>query len=352
MRSSKLSWIIPFLIITAVTGLIFRMQMAGVKLDFLQDLDLRRAHSHLGYYGVLFPMAWMALASAKWNVPLNRSFVFYSLIVIASFIGFLWKGYGLLSIVASTIVLVIWIIFVWQNRIYINFLKGSWIHSIPISIILSACLIPIVAVKSGDGSGVARNIAETFLALLMFGVFVPSILHRGITSSPSSKMWTLACITASIDISNLFETWVFGIGTVFLGFLLIQALFVEFFQKAKKIPLRLLLYWAGFSISLILVGLRIFPQTHMTAIAGIHFLILGPILLSFFKIHLNRKFPLLLQIGYELSLVIMVGAIALPTWRPELYIILQKIAGYSGASLIFFLLSFFISSVFFRPRAV
>lgn len=329
-----------FLAVTAITGLIFRMQMAGVKLDLLQDLDLRRAHSHLGYYGVLFPMAWLALVSAKWQVPLYRGFVFYSLIVIASFVGFLWEGYGLLSIVTSTIVLAIWIIFVWQNRTFINFTKGNWLHSIPISIILSAGLIPIVALKSGDGSGVARNIAETFLALLMFGVFVPSILHRGITSPPSAKAWTLACVMTSIDISNLYETWIFGLGTVFLGYLLFQTLVIEF--SNKKIPLRLLLYWVGFSISVILIGLRIIPQTHMTAIAGIHFLILGPILLSFFKLHLNKKFPMIIDVGYELSLLIMVAAIALPTWSPELYMTLQKIAGYSGASVIFFLMCFFV----------
>lgn len=339
MGSSKLFWIITFLLITVVTGLIFRMQMAGVSLNFLKDLDLRRAHSHLGYYGVLFPIAWLALSGAKWSVPLNRSFIFYSFIVVLSYIGFLYEGYGLLAIVTSTVVLAIWIIFVWQNRIFINFTKGNWLHSIPISILLSACLIPIVAITSGNGSGIARNIAETFLAILMFGVFVPSILHRGITSPPSSWKWTLACVIASIDISNLYETWVFGIGTVFLGYLLLQALVIEFFSK--NIPVRLLLYWVGFSLSVILIGLRIIPQTHMTAIAGIHFLILGPILLSFFKLHLNKKPPMIIEVGYELSLLIMVAAIALPTWIPELYMTFQKIAGYSGASIIIFLMCFF-----------
>jgi len=52
-----------FLLATMAIGLLLRWQMAGLG-EFAGSPHLRRTHSHIGFYGFLFPALWLSMADS------------------------------------------------------------------------------------------------------------------------------------------------------------------------------------------------------------------------------------------------------------------------------------------------
>lgn len=161
--------------VTVLLGLLLRWQFAGVGVDSLSRLDLRRAHSHLAFYGILFPLIWwLGVGRRKF---LERRFVLpiYMIANVASVIGFLLQGYGLVSITASTVVLVVWLLFAFD---LLTSPESNWERAIPIHVLLSSVAILLVAINARTNPVLSSQIARAFLCLLMFGILIPSVLSR------------------------------------------------------------------------------------------------------------------------------------------------------------------------------
>ena len=89
---------------TLTLGVGLRWALAGVPLLPGGFVELRHAHSHLGYYGVLFPLMWWAWRRLGQRAPGLPLLGLYAVGVVMSAVGFAREGYGRPAIIGSTIV--------------------------------------------------------------------------------------------------------------------------------------------------------------------------------------------------------------------------------------------------------
>ena len=66
-----------FLIATFALGVAMRWLLAGVAWPVANFSDWRHAHSHTGFFGVLFPLAWVAADRSGMWTPGPRQIRFY-----------------------------------------------------------------------------------------------------------------------------------------------------------------------------------------------------------------------------------------------------------------------------------
>lgn len=331
------SWLSLFVIITGLLGLLLRWQLTGYGTATLMEWDLRRAHSHLGFYGVLFPVAWSIYGARKLWAPKGKLLLTYLLLCLLSVFAFLLQGYGFLAIASSTGVLIVWILFGWRNQSIRALFQKDWTAPASFSIYLSAILIPLVAVITKRDTSLANQIARFFLSLLIFGVFIPVTLRSLKGRAPHAGLWFLTSILGASFLTFPESPRVLGLALAWLGFEIARSIL-----QRNPLPhpntvqdLRLRMMWFVLATGFVAVGTNLFPPNYVQAIAGIHFLFLGPVLLSYLLIEREKRPPEWLRVLYEMSLLVMVSAIALqalfPSWTP----ILQKSAAGSGT--VFFL---------------
>lgn len=323
-------WFCFFLLATIGVGLLLRWEMAGASFPWIQNLDLRRAHSHLGFYGVLFPATWIYWNGRKKWVPHGLSLFAYMLLVVTSTLAFLWQGYGLISIAASTGILAIWLSFAWKNRPGRRILQADWSATASLAIVGAAVMIPFVAKTTHHDPALANQLAHAFLTLLLFGAFVPAMLEALGIKAPRAWTWLLATGFSAAYLTELSTHPVFGLGLLFLAASLLRGLFAHGFTRHRG----LMTLWALFAASLGSVGLGLFPYSHFEAIAGIHFLVLGPLLMTFATVRLRVRPRAWLEFSYQASLLTMVSAILLQGWLSSAFMQMQKLAAVSGSALV------------------
>lgn len=338
---------ILFLLGTAVCGLILRLQMAGVDFGAAASLDWRRAHSHLGYYGFLFPAAWLCWAAAGRWAPVGKWFGFYAVLVVASFAGFLAQGYGLLATVSSSLVLAVWLCFAWKNRAIPGIRRGSLLNAVPLNVLFAACCIPVIALVSSRSPAHLIPVVRMFMTILMLGVFVPSILSAFALRSTVPILWVILPLLSAVDAAGFSPGAVPRAGTIGYGVLLaISVLGVP--RPSSALPFWLAGHWLFLAGGLVLHGLGFFPKSQPVVIAGLHFLVLGPILLSLTHARLRLAIPTPLHFFYQGSLTVMAGAIILQQWYPADIGLLQRVAAGSGAAVV---LGLALMMSLFRNRA-
>lgn len=327
-----------FLFGTVLTGLAFRSRLAGFGGWPIDRLDLYRAHTHLAYYGVLFPLAAIASKAAGWWVPSTRMFALYAAATALGFAGFLREGYGPLAIATSTVVLAFWIAFAVKNRVFPIGIRDRWMRAAPLSVLISAALIPAVAVLARRDPAASAQTAKVFLALLMFGVFVPAIRDRGSSFAPPAWAWFPASVLSALHAAGWSAA---GAGPVALGALLLRSLAretrAEGGVRADRGGRELSALWAIFALSMILTGLGVLPSSRFLSIAGLHYLILGPLLLEFLRRHADLRISGRVRAPYLATLAVMCAAILLPVPFPSRMLLWQRAAAASGAVLIFLL---------------
>ncbi len=322
--------------LTLLSGLLLRMRLGVLLGGFAGGLDLHRAHSHLGYYGVLFPITWAALRFRGGWVPGKKSLFWYFAFCFLSFVGFLREGYGFLAIASSTGILFFWILFAGKNIFRRKTAADGWLAAVPYAVLISSALIPFVAVLTPKDPATAKALANLFLALLMFGVFIPAVLTPRLVRRPSAWLWLPLSLAAAADTSG-FEIGRFtGWGCIVWG-----AGFSWFLFSTLRISARrrdpILLAWTTVAVSTILLGLGLFPRSHAASVAGIHFIVLGPVLLGFFENGWRWKLSRSFQIPYFGFLIAMAAAILGTGIAPSWMLFFHRIAGATGAILIFLL---------------
>lgn len=286
---------------TLALGLSLRWALAGAALPWGQFGPLRSAHTHLGYYGVLFPLIWAAWARVGAPAPGPRLVAAYGLAVGVATWGFAREGYALTSIVASTAVLAAW---VWTaTPLWARLLRRDWLAAAAPCVWASALAIPGVAVLSARGDARAPELVQAFLTWLLLGVAAPAALASLRAPAPPGPALTLAALGAGLAI---------GPAPHPLSQLALALLGGIFLLAARRLEPLLAVAWAGLGGALFLMGAGLLVETHGLAVAGLHYAVLGPVLLSLaWPAAWRGARPVVFGL-----LLVFCGAIALPGWVP------------------------------------
>lgn len=306
-RGERFLWLAGIaLLVQVILGAALRGVMAGVELPVGHFPHTRHAHSHLGYYGLLFPLLWWAWARAGLRVPGPVGTAVYGVATLAATIGFAQAGYGLLAIAASTVVLGFWLHSAWSARSHLLQRQGWWGPAGP-SILLSSLAIPGVAVTLSRDPALARELVQGFLTLLLFGAVVPAALASVRVPPPLAPLWTLGALGTALVLGP-WPALPSRLAALLLVGLLLQA--------AWRAPLSLdrRLLWAGVALALAAIVVGLLPESHPVAIGGLHFAILGPVLLDLASGSLAR--PLVARTAPRLAYLAALGVLTVATMWP------------------------------------
>ena len=291
------------LLITLLLGAYLRWYLASVAPLFGSWGNLRNTHIHLGYYGVIFPMMWLSWRTAGATILGKYALWLYSISVVSASLGFLFTGYGIVAIIGSTGVLIIWLISAfnlqrWTGR------SQSWLKGVPIAILLGALCIPAIAVTGGA----ERNQwLRTFLTLLLLGGAVPTAcLLDGLRRPKGSGLWLAFTILAAIAVGPL-DSSVLQLAFAGMGLILLFSTPKEFTPNAVM--------WQITGLSLIIIGVS--ELNHFISIAGTHYMLLGPVLIAMTRPAFKGE-PSWLEWWYLGALLLFTAAMAVPAVLPSL----------------------------------
>ncbi len=285
-------------------GLILRLQYSGFFTD-LMFLDFRRAHSHLGFFGFLFPMIWHHFEKSKVWICGQRLKIFYCLLLVLSTVGFLVSGYGILAHISSALVLVVWLFF--AVSIYSK-VKGL-AKSIPISIIMAALSIVCLVVLSRlDQNITPLQLVRVFLTILLFGVFGAFVIEKLSARPLPFFLWVVSVLGTGLFLSQTYLSHFFSLFPIILGMCILYALLKRRYSLVLKTD-RIRIYYIILGFAFMLTSLELIPNNHFTAVSGIHyfmFLVLTNLFFDF-KSHLYN-------IIFEVASLLMSLFIFLPNF--------------------------------------
>lgn len=317
------------LLITMLLGLLLRLSFAGFPVKALGSLDLRQAHSHLGYYGFLFPMIWSWLQGRGLWIPEKKWAYAYISVVFLSTISFLLYGYSPSSHGLSGLVLAVWLVFAFKNYKVHSPLSRDWLGSVPLSITFAAVAVFSVAVVTVIGfENTGEKLVRSFLTILAYGVFLPIVLDRKALLPFPVWVWFLSILGLAGFVTDLVAPIYFLWAPLLVSFLLLYVLLKSWSRPQNILEFRFYFYMVSLALGLIFFGLGWLPNTHFVAIAGLHFLILGPLLGLF--ISFRQVFFYLI---YDVFVLLMVLFLILMWLVPESILTWQLMAAFSGVPL-------------------
>ncbi len=332
--------VIALLLTTMTLGVLLRSQLAGVG-SFGVFAYLRHAHSHLGYYGVLFPALWSVWSLTRGGRALSaRTLALYGFGSAAAAVGFATAGYGAIAIPASTIVGAIWLWSAWRNRALASperLWRRDWLAGSPIAVFLACCFIPFIAITTKSDPLLAQSIVRTFLGVLLFGAIVPAALASLEVPAPRALPYLLCALVAAVAAGTNPHP-LLGIALVAVAYFIARAVSANIAPSDGEPPavwlrrISLRGVWLAFAIGTAALGARLVPHGHATAVAALHFVVLGPLLCTFAW----RRWPALplpLVGLHLLASVVMVLAIYLGNY-PTLDLPLAAISALSGGSIL------------------
>ncbi len=245
--------------------------------------NLRHAHSHLGYFGLLFPLSWLAWKAAGASTPRANVLWLYTVFNLVSFLGFVRAGYGAVAIVGSTVVAGVW---VWSIGPLLPRMRRSRdpLAVVPLGVVLSLACVPPIALTLRTHPEMAQGLVSTFLSGLLFLVVLPSTLAAArISPGP----WPLLLISG-------------GLGALALGVLpgvptrlglLAYAGLISAPTLSRRLRPHARIVWLPVAAGLVGLALGLLPNSRSVALGAIHFLILGPVLATLAPHWLPRELP-------------------------------------------------------------
>lgn len=268
---------------TVGLGVWLRWALAGAVDLPVPFGHLRHAHSHLGYYGLLFPLAWLGWKAAGAAIPGRRSLSLYAASTAAAFGGFALAGYGPVAIAASTVIAAIWL-----YSVAPLVRRMARVHdplgAVPLGLVASLACVPPIALNLRSDPALAAGFVSTFLSGLLFVVIIPSTLAaRRISPGP----WPLLLVSGGLGAAAL------GVApslparaglVVYAGLLLVPAF-------ARRLAPHARYAWLPVTAGLLAMAVELLPNTRPVALGAIHFLILGPILATLAPLWMRRPPP-------------------------------------------------------------
>ncbi|NOY27630.1 MAG: hypothetical protein GXP62_17330 [Oligoflexia bacterium] len=237
-------------------------------------------------------------------------------------VGFAREGYGLTAIVCSTVVLFVWLGSAWRAAPFLV-QPRSWFGPAAPAIVGSAVAIPMVAVFFQRDPTLSAELVQLFLTLLLFGVIVPAALSHRQAAAPLSPLWTVSIFGAALALGP-WPAWPALAATALLG---VQIAWAGWHSDS---PWDLRLLWVGLGAGLVLIGSGLLAESHAVAIAGLHYAILGPVLVSLGR-PLCPRGPRWLCLFYDGLVGLLTAAVLLPLWLP--YAAWPVVAAVAGATI-------------------
>ncbi|MGF1512037.1 MAG: hypothetical protein ACFB9M_21305 [Myxococcota bacterium] len=276
----------------------------------------RHAHSHLGYYGVLFPLAWAAWRRCGISIPSPHLLAAYFLATFIAAVGFVRAGYGPEAIAASTLIAAIWLISAWPLRRRLLTRDDPLALILPGVVLAEACVPPIALLLRRDPD-LARAFVSTFLALLLLVVVVPSALAaQQVRCGP----WPLLLMSSTSAAAAL-GIWPHPVARFGMGlFGLTLGISVV---RGPRIDLALRLAWAAVALGLIALAAGLLPNRRPVIIGAIHFVILAPVLQSLMPLILRHAPSTTGWLLHHAAVALMSGALVAqglgrPSWTSTL----------------------------------
>ncbi len=270
---------------TLALGLWLRWFLAGVGVALPSGAafaHLRHAHSHLGYYAVLLPLAWMAWRAEGGDALRAREGWLYALATVVATIGFAMAGYGLLGIVGSTIVGALWLV---AGVRVARGTRGSddpMVAVLPGTVLALSC-IPIIATSLRSDPPLAAAAVQSFLSALLFLVVAPAAL----TALGLRQRWAWGTVVTGAGAAFALGLWPSVWTRIALG---VHAL--TWLVAARRLPqVHHGVVWGAAALGLLLVAVGAVPLVHDSAIAAVHFLVLGPLLSALVARNLAAGLP-------------------------------------------------------------
>ncbi|MCB9602477.1 MAG: hypothetical protein H6722_26110 [Sandaracinus sp.] len=274
-------------LVAATLGVWLRLYYAGLVPLPLDALDWRHAHSHAGVYAVLFPLTWLAWRRAGLPVPGPRTTALYFFSCAVATLTFAVAGYALPSIVASAVIAAIWLFTAWSARGVVR-VRHDALRLAPVAIVLSTAFIPAIAATARRAPMLASQLVHGFLSILFFLVVIPAALAHTAVDEPSDEPgsrppparrgdWDARLIGplglgAALHLGPL-PHFVGAVALALFGGVVAYA--------TRRMPRWPRALWLAFALG----GLAMlaFPNgpPPTVAVAGLHFLLLGPVFVSF-----------------------------------------------------------------------
>lgn len=257
---------------TVALGVLLRLAMVSVVPLPGDFAHLRHAHSHAGYFGLLFPLVWIAWAQAGAPMISRALALVYAAATAVACIGFAMMGYRHVTIVASTLLGAVWVAAAFRARGLVRD-RVAWIGVGPVFTVLACLWIAPIGIVTPKDPVLGARFAHSFLALLLFSVVLPAGLSRLGAPRLPAWLWSPLALAASLDVGALPHR-VFGVALALYGVLL------GWSGWRARTGLVERLAFVVFGVSSALFGLRAVELSPPLAVAGTHFAILGPALLS------------------------------------------------------------------------
>lgn len=265
---------------------------AGVNFAFL-----RHAHSHGGYYGVLL-LPWMWAITRQARLP-RGFFAAYAAVAAVAALAFIPFGYNALTITLATAV---WVGWAWAGiaSLRARSAAGTWLAETPWAVFAVSVLIPIVGATARSRPELSAALVHFFLGALLLAVFVPMALAfaRAPLLRPRGLLTAAAFAAAG---AAAFDTAPgAGVAMAVFGGVLASA--------AWPLPWPRRVLWFAAAAGFAAAGLDPRFRGADARIAGMHFTILGPVLLSLadgLGLRLRRG----VEAAYAASVFAMAGSI-------------------------------------------
>ena len=255
---------------TAALGVWLRWALAGKVALGLPFEDLRHAHSHLGYFGLLFPLAWWGWSRAGARTPGRSVLLVYASSTVLATVGFVQAGYGPLAIAGCTVVGAIWLWSAWPLLPRMR----RWadpLGAVPLGVALSLACVPPIAINLRTDPDLAHGFVTTFLSGLLLVVVVPSVLASARVSVGGWPALLLTGVLGSLALGVL-PTAPARVGLFAYAALLLAPV------RTSSLPAHARACWLAVALGIAALAVGLLPNTRPVALGALHFLILGPVL--------------------------------------------------------------------------
>lgn len=304
-------------VFVVVLGVLMRLGLAGVmpmpgRFDFL-----RHAHAHAGYFGLVFPLCWLAWQRLDVTALPRRAAILYLSATTFVCVGFAFMGYRFPTIAASTVLGVLWVMSAWRGRTLWG--RAPWLGAGPVAIVLATLCIPPIGVLTPRDPALGSAVAHSFLAILLFGLAVPTALSRLRAPAMPVWLWGPAALLGAGFVGVLPHP-VTGLGLAVHGAVVAVATARASGDVIARVG------FVIFAVSLVVVGVGVVPWLQPVSIAGVHVGLLGVVLLTLAPPPSTLERALMLGLALAMGAAVVAGL-----WWPLLS---QQAAGVLGALLV------------------
>lgn len=249
-----------------------RWAFAGAWPFGLDFNHLRHAHSHLGAYGVLFPLAFLAWRRLGAPAPGQRMLAVYFAATVVAVIGFLRAGYGPEAIAGSTVVGALWLVSAFRLRGRV-LERANPLALVPPGLVAAMLCVPLIALNVRRNPTLAQEAVATFLSTLLLVAVTPSALAALGVRAWFTPVLTLCGLAGAASL-GVFPSMLTRAGmTVYAAWLLSVAL-------ERSLGWTLRLSWGLVGAGLMAMSFELVPNVRPSVIGSLHLLVLGPVLLS------------------------------------------------------------------------